>query len=48
VGQKGVLLTLVEAVDLVHEEDGALAAPGVVRLGLCHDLADLLDAREHG
>ena len=47
-GQEGVLLALVEAVDLVHEEDGALAAARAVGLGLGHDLADLLDAGQHG
>ena len=46
--QEGVLLGLVEAMDFVHEEDGAatlqlLLAPGLVDHG-----PDLLDAREHG
>ena len=48
IGQEGVLLRLVEAVDLVHEEDGAPPAPGAIGLGLRHHLPDLLHAREHG
>ena len=43
VGQEGVLLRFVEAVDLVHEEDRALPFPQTALLGLGHDLADLLD-----
>ena len=45
--QERVLLRLVEAVDLVHEDDGAPAGalPPVLRRG--HHLLDLLDAGEH-
>ena len=46
--QEGVLLALVEAVDLVHEEDGALAPARAVGLGFRDHLADLLDAGQHG
>ena len=45
--QEGVLLGLVEPVNLVDEEDGA-AAPGTPRtLGPGHHLADFLDAGQH-
>ena len=47
VGQEGVLLRPVEAVDLVHEQDRALAAPAALGLRLGHHLADLLHARHH-
>ncbi len=47
VGQEGVLLGLVEAMDLVDEEDGARAEAGGF-FGLDHDLLDLLDAGEDG
>ncbi len=47
VGQEGVLLGLVEAVNLVDEEDGARAVGGGL-LGVDHDLLDLLDAGEDG
>ena len=47
VGEEGVLLGLVEAMDLVDEEDGARAEAGGF-LGLDHDLLDLLDAGEDG
>ena len=47
VGQEGVLLGLVEAMDLVDEEDGARAEAGGL-FGLDHDLLDLLDAGEDG
>src|SRR5699024_12417398 len=42
-GEKGVLLGLVEAVNLVDKDDGALAVAAVV-LRLLHHRADLLDA----
>ena len=46
--EEGVLLRLVEAMDLVHEDDRppAHAPPPILRRG--HDLLDLLDAGEHG
>ncbi len=47
VGEEGVLLGLVEAVNLVDEEDGAGAEVGGL-FRLDHDLLDLLDAAEHG
>ena len=47
VGQEGVLLGLVEAVDLIDEEDGAGAEAGGL-FGVDHDLLDLLDAGEDG
>src|SRR5690606_5345131 len=40
VGEEGILLRLVEAVDLVAEEDGARTAGVPPRLGLTQDLAD--------
>ena len=46
VGQKGVLLRLVEAVDLVDEENGA-AAQAAQRLGVGHHGLDFLDAAQH-
>ncbi len=47
VGKEGVLLGLVEAMDLVDEEDGARAeVRGFFRVD--HDLLDLLDAGEDG
>ncbi len=47
VGKEGVLLRLVEAMDLVDEEDGARAVVrGFFRVD--HDLLDLLDAGEDG
>ncbi|OQA43300.1 MAG: hypothetical protein BWY52_01914 [Chloroflexi bacterium ADurb.Bin325] len=45
--QQRVLLRLVEAVHLVHKEDGALAELAAALLGLCDGLADIVDAREH-
>ena len=48
VGQKGVLLNLVEAVDLVHEEDRSVALPLQGQTGLLDDLADLLDPGQDG
>jgi hypothetical protein len=47
VGQKGVLLGLVEAMDFVDEERGA-RAEGRGFFGVDHDLLDFLDAGEHG
>ena len=46
-GQKGVLLGLVEAVDLVYKQDG-LGAEQAAALGALHDGADLFDARGDG
>ena len=47
VGQKSVLLRLVEAMYFVHEDDGARAVlPRALRVG--HDLLDFLDAGQHG
>jgi hypothetical protein len=48
VGQEGVLLCPVEAMDLVDEDDGAPAMPRAVGLRRADDLPDLLDAGEHG
>ena len=45
VGEDGVLLGFVEAVDLVDEEDGALGTPGA---GLGHDAAEVGDAGGDG
>ena len=45
-GQESVLLGLVEAVDLVHKDDGLFAVAAVV-VRLLHDGADLLDAAGH-
>ena len=47
VRQKGVLLALVEAVHLVHEDDGALAL-AQRHLRPLHRLADVLHAAQHG
>jgi hypothetical protein len=47
IGQEGVLLGLVEAMDFVDEEDGAGAHLRGLFAGL-HDLLDLLDAAEDG
>ena len=46
-GQKGILLCLVEAVNFVDEDDGAVAGAGFV-LGCGHDFLDFLDARKDG
>jgi hypothetical protein len=46
--QEGVLLCLVEAVDLVDEHDRAPAGAAPPVLGRGHHLFDLLDAGEHG
>ncbi len=47
-GQERVLLGLVEAVDLVDEEDGALAVQVAALLGLVDRLPDVGDPGEHG
>ena len=47
-GQERVLLGLVEAVDLVDEEDGALAVQVAAVLCLVDRLADVGDPGEHG
>ena len=47
VRQKGVLLRLVEAVHLVHEDDGAASGAAGV-LGGGHDVLDFADAAQHG
>ena len=47
VGEEGVLLGLVEAMDFVDEEDGAGAHLGGLFAGL-HDLLDFFDAGEDG
>ncbi len=47
VGQKGVLLRLVEAVNLIDEQDGARVHLRGLRGG-DHHLLDLLDAAHHG
>ncbi len=44
--QEGVLLSFVEPVDLVDEENRAASDPAPGLLGLGHDRADFLDARE--
>jgi len=44
VREEGVLLRLVEAVDLVHEEHGALGGPREPPLGFRHERPDLLHA----
>ena len=46
--QERVLLRFVEAVDFVDEDDGAAAGGAAEPLGLGHDLADFLDAGQHG
>ena len=48
VGEEGVLLCLVEAMDLVHEQDGPLPPAPQSPLRLGDDLLDLLDPRGHG
>ena len=47
VGQKRVLLGLVETVDFVDEQHGA-AAHAPIALGVGHHFLDFLDAAEHG
>ena len=47
VGEKGVLLGLVEPVDLIHEQDGPLPQAAAV-LRLLHHLLDLFDAAGDG
>ena len=47
--QEGILLALVEAVDLVDEDDGAALLEPVARQGRALDrVADVLHAAEHG
>ena len=48
VGEQRVLLPLVVAMDLVDEQHGAAAVVLPAVLGLLQDLAQLLDAGEHG
>ncbi len=48
VGEEGVLLRLVEAVDLVDEEDGARAVQAQPLIGFPDDRADLLHPGEDG
>ena len=43
IGQKGVLLRFVEAMDLVHEEDGARAVLSRTLFRVRHHLFDFLD-----
>ncbi len=45
--QEGILLCLVEAMDLVHEDDRAAAGAAPPILRRRHDLLDLLDAGQH-
>jgi len=47
-GQKGILLALVEAVNLVNKEDGWLGALLPERFCLLDDLTDFLDPGKHG
>jgi len=47
-GQEGVLLGLVEAVHLVHEQHRAAPVGGLCLLGRLHRPADVLDAGEDG
>ena len=47
-GKQRVLLRLVEAMHLVHEEDGALAVLAATLLGRRHHLAHLVHARQDG
>ena len=46
--QEGVLLRLVEAVNLVDEDNRAAPGRPAQAFGLRHHLADFLDARQHG
>jgi hypothetical protein len=46
--QEGILLRLVEAVNLVDEDDRPAPGRPSQALGLGHHLADFLDARHHG
>src|SRR5262249_54673150 len=48
VGQEGVLLRLVESVDLVDEQHGRPPAARALGFRVGRDLADLLPAGEHG
>ena len=47
VGQKGILLSFVETVNLIDEDDGARAVL-TGALGVGHDLLDLFNPGEHG
>ena len=47
VGEEGVLLSFIEAVNFVDEDDSALGGAGLA-LSLGHDLFDFLDAGEDG
>src|SRR5258708_14869092 len=47
VGKKGVLLGFIEAVNLIHEDDGAMAGAGFV-FGDGHNFLDFLYAGENG
>ena len=47
VSEKGVLLALVEAMNLVDEQDRALALAAPALFGRLQHLADVLDARQH-
>ncbi len=47
-GQKGVLLAFVEAVDLIDKEDGGALLRIPQCLGLFHNLPDFLDPGKHG
>ena len=46
IGQKGILLSLVEAMNLINEENGSRAEAGSL-LRVRHYLLDFLDAAEH-
>jgi hypothetical protein len=46
--QQGVLLRLVESVDLVHEENRLLAVEALLLLGGCDHFAKLWNPSEHG
>ena len=48
VGQKCVLLGLVEAVDFIHKQDGRGAVLELLVASLVKDLTQLLDPRQHG
>ena len=47
VGQEGILLGLVEPVNLVHEEDRTAAVHGPLKLGPPHDFTDFGDRGSH-
>ena len=45
-GKEGILLRLVEAMNLIDKDNGARAVlPGAI--GIAHDLLDFLDAGQH-